>query len=304
MEKVVILMGTYNGEKYIRAQLDSIINQDYESWELIIRDDASTDHTTEIIREYVEKDSRIKMIDSNKNLGQIKNFEELIKVNTSEKYVMFCDQDDVWKKDKIKKTINAMIDTEKNNPGLPILVYTEKAYVDSDLKPIITNEENLKNDMFSILCQNPVYGCTAMINMKLKEMLLPFPKYITCHDYWIALNASSKGIVKRIDYKSILYRQHSNNVTGGIDNHSLIKKLKNWSKTNEKIKKGIIQNYLYCKSISNENDIAFRYVDLLESPRIIRWIKALKMGYSLNSKVATVRSLIVLSQFNRSKISV
>lgn len=303
MKKVVILMGTYNGEKYIRAQLDSILNQDYDSWELIIRDDSSTDQTIEIIREYEKNDSRIKMIDSKRNLGQIKNFEELLKVVPEEEYIMFCDQDDVWKKDKIRITMEAMINAESHNPGLPILVYTEKEYVDNDLNPLKTNDEKLKNDMLSILCQNPVYGCTAMINMRLKELLLPFPNYITCHDYWIALIASSNGIIKRVDYKSILYRQHSNNVTGGINNHSFFKKVKNWNKTNDKIKKSLVQNYLYCKSISKSNIIARRYVDLLESPRIIRVFKALKMGYSLNNIISTARSLIVLLQFNRSKIS-
>ena len=100
--KIEILMATYNGEKYIGEQINSIINQTYTNWNLLIRDDGSKDKTLNIIKKYEKMDNRIILIRDNKdNLGFVKNFEELLKISSSE-LIMFSDQDDVWKKDKIK----------------------------------------------------------------------------------------------------------------------------------------------------------------------------------------------------------
>ena len=106
--KIEILMATYNGEKYIREQIDSIISQTYSNWTLLIRDDVSKDDTVKIIKEYEKKDKRIKLLEDNKgNLGFVKNFEELLK-NSSEDFIMFSDQDDYWLEDKIEKYINEL----------------------------------------------------------------------------------------------------------------------------------------------------------------------------------------------------
>ena len=94
-------MATYNGEKYLAEQLDSIINQTYHNWNLLIRDDNSTDRTLEIIQDYQKKDNRIKLLKDNKgNLGIVKNFEELLK-NSESEFIMFSDQDDIWIENKL-----------------------------------------------------------------------------------------------------------------------------------------------------------------------------------------------------------
>lgn len=294
MHKVIILMGTYNGEHFIAEQLDSILAQTYQNWELIIRDDQSKDQTVAIIQEYMRKDSRIRLIQGFHNVGQVRNFEELLKEDTGKHYVMFSDQDDVWKKNKIEKTLVAMLDTEQKKPNVPILVYTDKTFVDQELKPMGIPDKDLKHDLFSILCQNPVYGCTAMLNWRLKELLVPFPEYVICHDYWAALVAATNGVVKRICYESILYRQHSGNVTGGVNNFSIKAKIKNWKKTNNNIQKGIIQNYMYCKTISKNNSIAKKYNRIMEQPRVYRGIYAMINGYNLENPIATMRVLLVL----------
>ena len=108
-DKIDILMATYNGEKYIVEQIDSIINQTYKNWNLLIRDDNSTDRTLEIIKNYQKKDARIRILDNNKvNLGIVKNFEKLLKISESE-LIMFSDQDDIWKKGKIKTSENTIM---------------------------------------------------------------------------------------------------------------------------------------------------------------------------------------------------
>ena len=100
--RVEILMATYNGEKYLSEQIESIISQSYENWRLLIRDDNSKDNTVSIIEKYEKEDNRIRLLRDRKgNLGFIKNFEELL-VQSQEDFIMFCDQDDYWEKDKIK----------------------------------------------------------------------------------------------------------------------------------------------------------------------------------------------------------
>ena len=103
--KIEILMATYNGETYIREQIDSIINQTYKNWILLVRDDNSKDNTVSIIEEYEKKDSRIRLLrDKKGNLGFVRNFEELM-ANSLEDFIMFSDQDDYWIENRIEKYI-------------------------------------------------------------------------------------------------------------------------------------------------------------------------------------------------------
>ena len=129
MEKIDILLATYNGEKFVKEQIESILNQTYENFNLIISDDASTDNTLNILEEYEKKDTRIKVFKKEKNKGLIDNFEFLLKNVTSD-YFMFSDQDDIWKKDKIEKSINKL---KEESLGL---VYTDLEIVDEKLNVI------------------------------------------------------------------------------------------------------------------------------------------------------------------------
>ena len=125
MEKIDILLATYNGSKYLHEQLDSILSQSYENINVIIRDDGSSDNTVMIIKEYEQKDNRVKLLSDNLgNLGFVRNFEKLMKNSTSE-YLMFSDQDDIWYNNKVEtsyKRIKAI--EEKNGKSCPILVHT------------------------------------------------------------------------------------------------------------------------------------------------------------------------------------
>ena len=103
-ERVDVLVATYNGEKYLREQLDSIINQTYKNIRILISDDCSKDKTQEILQEYEKKDNRIKIFLHQQNLGSNKNFEFLIK-QVESKFYMLSDQDDVWLPEKIERTI-------------------------------------------------------------------------------------------------------------------------------------------------------------------------------------------------------
>ncbi len=108
-----IVLATYNGEDFLRQLLESIIIQDYKKWNLFISDDRSTDTTCEILHEYKKKSGNINASFNNNNIGVIKNFEILLK-KTRSKYIMFCDQDDIWFPDKISKSVNKLLELEKS----------------------------------------------------------------------------------------------------------------------------------------------------------------------------------------------
>ena len=127
-EKIDILLATYNGEKYLKEQIDSLLNQTYNNIQIIISDDCSTDKTREILKEY-EKNENIKIFYQEENLGYVKNFEFLLKQVENNLY-MLCDQDDVWKKEKIEKTVEKL---EKENLDL---VFGDLEVVDEKLNTI------------------------------------------------------------------------------------------------------------------------------------------------------------------------
>lgn len=227
-EKVYILMATYNGEKFLSEQLDSILQQSYDNWELIIRDDYSTDNTIDIITDYVSKDERIKLFkDELKNLGVVKNFNTLLEnLDENAEYVMFCDQDDVWLPNKIELTLHTMKKFE-HSIHMPILVYSRFSIVDENLNPISSNSYELpsKVTINTVLPQNFIHGCTMMLNKSLIELSIPISPKAENHDYWISLIASLYGKVHLLDEVTTLYRQHDNTVTGGLRNSTLSNKL-------------------------------------------------------------------------------
>lgn len=218
MEKVDILLATYNGETYLREQLDSLLNQTYKDIRIIISDDKSTDTTRQILEEYKEKDERIVVYAQEKNLGVVSNFEFLLK-KVQNKYYMFADQDDIWHEDKIEKSLNKLKETNAD------LVFTDLQVVDNELN--VTNnsywelkglkEKILKHNSFDALyLNNYVTGCTILAKSKTIEKILPIPntsKYVL-HDYWTALIISQSGKIEFLNEPTIKYRQHKNNRVG------------------------------------------------------------------------------------------
>lgn len=217
--KIAILMSTYNGQKYLSEQIESIQKQSYSNWRLYIRDDGSTDNTINIIKRYTTRDHRIIFFNQNhiENQGVAKSFMTLLE-NIEADYYMFADQDDYWKKDKIANTLDTMKSSEKVNINKPICVHTNLTLVDSNLKGnLLMNEKKAWSTFKELLFANCVTGCTVMINSKLKS-LVDFNKLrfvnIYLHDWWIALIAAGFGKVVYLDQATMLYRQHPGNLVG------------------------------------------------------------------------------------------
>ena len=130
--KIAILLATYNGEEYIGELLDSIMSQSMQDFVCYIHDDGSTDRTTDIIKTYLQNyKDKIVVLDYLSKKGCTNNFLSLAQ-HVSHEYVMFCDQDDVWKNDKIEKTYKKIKQMENDHPGVPLLVFTDLSVVDEE----------------------------------------------------------------------------------------------------------------------------------------------------------------------------
>ena len=217
-----ILLSTYNGEPFLEELLQSLKDQSYSKWKLLIRDDGSNDRSTEILNAFGEKEpDKVRIVrDSKKHLGPKKSFEALLQFSSAD-YIMFCDQDDVWMPDKIRDTLDKMLEMEQQNPGLPMLVFTDLTVTDKNLKVIHpslweytkVNPENI-NNIYRLLVNNPVVGCTVMIDKAVKSAVLPIPERAVMHDWWIVLNVARKGRVGFLTRPTIWYRLHDRNNLG------------------------------------------------------------------------------------------
>ena len=266
--KIVILLASYNGDKYIMEQLDSIVKQSYSNWEVLISDDGSTDNTLSIINEFCARDNRIRIVnESLTKQGACQNFGNLLKTALDKEwdFVMFADQDDFWYENKIQLTLDSMLDGG-NFIKIPKLVYTDFEYADEELTPLPKEtDHNISGwkepNLQRLLAQNNIYGCTMMINRLLAERAIPIPSSAENHDYWISMVAASLGEIIHIKKRTILYRQHANNVSGHYSNNSLKKRFQRYYKRNAQLEKmmrmrfemaGELHNRFY-KDISEPN---------------------------------------------------
>jgi glycosyltransferase involved in cell wall biosynthesis len=221
-QNIDILLATYNGQKYLREQIDSILSQSNQDWQLVIRDDKSLDDTLSIIKDYLARyPDKIKLIEDNGcHLGAKLNFQCLLEHSTAE-YIMFCDQDDVWLPQKIDITLNAMKVAEKNFHNKPIMIHSDLVVVDANLKKVASSlwtyqkvVPSKNDDLNRIILQNVATGCTIMINSKAKDVSLPIPEEAVMHDWWIALKVAQYGKILHIPKQLVLYRQHTGNLVG------------------------------------------------------------------------------------------
>lgn len=218
---VEILLSTYNGERYIREQIDSILQQTYVDWHLLVRDDVSTDSTVEIINQYISKyPDKISLLPRDKNLGSMRSFEQLLK-SANATYYMFCDQDDVWLPNKIENALSCIRSIE--TPNIPIVVFSDLQVVDENLHTIHSsffqnariNTSYLLRKKETLAVNNCAAGCTMLFNNEAKNLSLPFGEKAVMHDAWVLLSVlANNGIIKQIQPADILYRQHGKNVCG------------------------------------------------------------------------------------------
>lgn len=223
-DSVEILLATYNGAAYIAEQIDSILAQDYPHVTITIRDDGSTDRTPSILAEYQARHpERMRVLPTTRNLGILANFAHLLDRSTA-RYVMFSDQDDVWKSTKISQSLVAMKVLEsRHGQDRPLLVHTDLSVVDEHLRVIHDSYRSYTRldphkgiALNRLLTQNAVTGCTILANRPLVALAAPIPKTAVMHDWWLALVAAVFGAIGYIAEPTILYRQHQSNSVGAI----------------------------------------------------------------------------------------
>ncbi len=218
--KISVAMAIYNGEKFIKEQLESIIKQLDKNDEVIISDDGSTDNTISIINSI--NDKRIKIIEGPHN-GVKQNFANAI-ANCSGKYIFLSDQDDIWEPNKVDNILNMF-----NNSNATCIIHDCLVF-DSESKNTISDSfyilRKSKSGIVKNIIKNSYIGCCMAFNSNIKNQILPIPNNIEMHDQWIGIISEKYGKSVFIKDKLIKYRRHDNNLSS-MKHHSIFKMIKN-----------------------------------------------------------------------------
>jgi glycosyltransferase involved in cell wall biosynthesis len=229
--KISIALITYNGEKYIREQLDSIFRQTMQNLEIVVCDDGSTDSTRHILKEYAQNDPRIVLHFNEKNMGYLKNVEKAIKLCRGE-YIALADQDDIWEEDHLHILYanigdnflicgdTLCVDRENNTLNIR---YSQLYKMDINL--LKNNEDHL---LRLLVMPNIFQGAAMMLKKEFVNIALPFPNNIEYHDWWLALCAMTLNKFVYIPKVVIRHRRHNSNASDDVkfvdDGHFSYKK--------------------------------------------------------------------------------
>ena len=300
MKKTVqIIMATYNGEKYLEEQMDSLLAQTWTDIRVEVCDDGSTDHTCDVIERYAQKDSRISIHRNEENKGYVRNFLEGMQRSEAE-YIMFCDQGDIWDQNKIEVTLGAMEQAERGSADIPILVFTDAINFDSD-----TGQDqgrfhekshlNIKKvDTAHLFMENKVIGCTVMVNRAVLPYLTEIPQEIRVHDWWLALICSHFGQIVYVDRPTLRYRQHSGNMIGGSSFGSYVKdRLAGIRDQREALHSSYRQGQAFLSLYSDrmtqeQRETAQKFAALAETGWFMRRWNMMKYGFTKSGMVRNI----------------
>ena len=282
-EQIDILIATYNGQKYIREQIDSILNQTYKNINIIISDDGSKDSTPDILKEYQKRDNRIKVYIQQENLGVVKNIEFLLN-HVESPYYMLADQDDFWLPQKVEKSLEVL--KYKNAD----LVFGDLEVVDENLNMMYPSfndymllsrkiSKYINSDKLNYL-YNCITGCTILAKKETLEKILPLPiisKHLI-HDYWIGLMVSLNGKLAYMPEKYIKYRQHGNNQVGTEKISHGFNKLEDVRRLFIDVKLGIFKTYVennarFPEKIQKINIAALEYFEMIDKKKCFNFKK-------------------------------
>ena len=213
--KLIVLMSTYNGETYLREQLDSLINQDLKPTKILIRDDGSRDDTVNLLEDYASRYNFIEYY-CGKNIGPAKSFFELINKVEGYDYYALCDQDDLWFKDKLSTAVGML---EKEDSNIPLLYAGRFILTDEKLNPLKSDVSKLYsfNDFGHALVYHSAPGCTFVFNEPARKQVIKYDvekEYCVIHDAIIHKVTTMFGKMILDDEPHMYYRQHKNNVYG------------------------------------------------------------------------------------------
>ncbi len=207
---VLVLMSSYNGQKYIKEQIDCILAQKGVNVKLIVRDDGSTDGTLQILKDYADKN--LLEYYTGGNLGPQRSFMHLLKNAPQSDYYAFADQDDFWMDDKLATAVN-MLGSSVEQPSL---YFSRTMLADSSLNPLGSVEVSPLLTFGESLVYEFATGCTMVLNDRLRTVINAYtPEYLAMHDVWVYSVALAVGATVKFDkVPHMFYRQHGNNVVG------------------------------------------------------------------------------------------
>lgn len=205
---VSIVVATYNGAKFLEAQMDSLIAQTYPNIEIVAVDDCSKDNTFEILERYAREHSHIRVFRNMSNLGYTRNFEKAISLATGE-FVSFSDQDDIWAPEKTTLLMDAIGD----HP----MIYSDSQLVTEDLRPLqkhsdLKNQTTFDNCLYFAV-DDCVAGHSAIMKRSIAVAAMPYPREAP-YDLWLPFFATFYGEIQYINTAFVQWRQHRSNVTG------------------------------------------------------------------------------------------
>lgn len=225
--KVAVILSAYNGEKYIREQIESIIDQSFTNFDLFIHDDGSNDATSKIIKEFDDRYENVHIIVEKKKLGYPECFIEMLKTVENYRFYAFCDQDDVWNKKKLANGVKALgVLNEKK----PLLYYTAVNYCDSNLNYIRGSRfaANMKGlmqlSLTDVLFGGEAMGMTYMFNDVSRNALIEANEHGTFKDWFLKIYCSACGSTIYDPEPSAMYRRHEGAVTGKSNPSGKIKR--------------------------------------------------------------------------------
>lgn len=213
--KVSIVMTTYNGQKYLDMQIQSLLDQTALPDEILVCDDCSEDGTVDILERYQQL-GKLVYVRNDRKLGLIENFKKVVSLAKKTNFVALCDQDDIWLPHKLESSISQFKNMEI---AFPCMVHSDLILVDENnqlLNSSFRNElgqDKYQHNLQSLLFGNFVTGCTIVMNPNLRDFFSQMPAEIPFHDSWIALAAFSFGEVREIEEPLIRYRKHGKNLS-------------------------------------------------------------------------------------------
>lgn len=283
-------MGTYNGAGYLREQIDSILEQTYPHWNLIIRDDGSSDNTIDLINDYLSNDARISLIqDDVKCNSAPSNFMQLLKYSQSE-IICFCDQDDIWLDNKLELMLSKL---EKKDTSLPQVIFSDGyLYYGKNFfnlpRLLHARPKNLKETLF---CNGGIHGSTSIFNAVMREKMLSNIEFIAMHDHLLTLIGCAYKTIDYLEIPTFYYRQHSGNVTPHISQNffsricKFFKNMTKYSVVDNVHYLGVISFYKVFKNeiLPNDQKLCDLYIEYPNVNAFSRFFSIIKNGFSLNN---------------------
>lgn len=301
---VDILMATYNGCPFLVEQIDSIINQTFKEWRLLIRDDGSVDGTLDVIKDYMGKDERILLIEDMVSCGSPEsNFMRLLSFSCSD-YVCFCDQDDIWLDNKLALMYKCISKLDNLRPQLVFsdgyLYYGEKK---ADLPRLLkARPRRLREALF---CNGGIHGSLSMFNAAMRTEMLRKFDYVAMHDHLLTLIGCANHSITYLEVPTFYYRQHLNNVTPHVAVNIFQRFLNAFTVNKDR---NVIDKKYYCavKSFyveyasslsSSDKRLVEIYLDLPQKSSFTRFMLILLNGFSLNNSRLNLLLKVLLKKY-------